>query len=267
MQPDGKTIVLTGGRGGIGTALAERLGAQGARLLIVDRAPGPGVIEADLSDPAALDRVCARIAQEPVDILINLAGLMYFGHLTGQQAGHLDAMIRVNLEAPIRLSQAVLPGMIARGRGQIVNIGSVFGALPFPHFASYSATKAGLKGFSDALRREYAGKGITVSHCAPRAVATALNSGLIPELHRRTGVVSDTPDMVADMLLAAIRDDRKSLTIGFPERLFVRLNAVLPGLIDRGLRSKRDIADRLLDTPHATPHATPGELTCKDSPD
>lgn len=252
MRLDGKTVVLTGGRGGIGAALADRLAMNGARLIIVDREPDPDGIQTDLSDPSAVDRLCARLAREPVDILINLAGLMYFGHLTDQPAAQLGAMLRVNLEAPIRLTQAVLPGMLARGRGQIVNVGSVFGALPFPHFSTYSASKAGLKGFSEALRREYAGKGITVNHIAPRAVATALNSGLIPELHRRTGVVCDTPDKVADILFASIRDDRKSVTIGFPEKLFVLLNAVFPALIDRGLNSKRDIADQLLDTQHTT---------------
>lgn len=248
MQPDGRTVVVTGGLGGIGSALVTRLRAAGAQVRVVDRANESGVIQADLSDPEAVELLCARLARERVDILVNLAGLLWFGRLPDQPPAHLEAMIRVNLEAPIRLTRAVLPGMLARGQGQIVNVGSVFGALPYPHFATYSATKAGLRGFSEALGREYAGRGISVTHVAPRAVATALNSGLIPELHRRTGVVSDSPDRVADLLFRAIRDDRKRLTIGFPERLFAALNGIAPGLIDHGVIGKRDIADALLDS-------------------
>lgn len=252
MQPDGRTVALTGGLGGIGSAVAAGLRKAGARVLIIDRVTGPDVITADLADGSSLDHICAVLGREPVDILINLAGMMYFGHTHHQAPAQLAAMLRVNLEAPIRLSQAVLPGMLERRRGQIVNIGSVFGALPFPHFASYSATKAGLKAFSEALRREYAGKGITVTHVAPRAVRTQLNSGLIPELHRRTGVVNDSPDKVAGLIIDALRNDRKSLTIGIPEGLFARLNALFPSLIDRGLAGKRDIANQLLETVQPT---------------
>lgn len=248
MQPDGKRVVLTGGQGGIGAALSARLREAGARVLVIDRQAGPGVVQADLSDGAELDRVCRDLKGEPIDILINLAGLIYFGRLPDEAAEHLAAMLRVNLEAPIRLCQAVLPGMIERGHGQIVNVGSVFGALCFPHFASYSATKAGLKGFSESLRREYMDRGISVSYVAPRAVKTPLNSGLIGELHQRTGVINDTPDEVADRIFAAIRDDKNSVTIGFPERLFVRINALFPGLVDRAVRGKRNIADELLNS-------------------
>lgn len=248
MQPEGRNIVLTGGQGGIGTVLADCLRASGANLVLVDRTPGPGVIQADLSDPDGLDVLCARLAGEPVDVLVNLAGLMYFGRLADQPPRQLAAMLRVNLEAPIRLAQAVIPGMLMRGRGQIVNVGSVFGALAFPHFTSYSASKAGLQAFSEALRREYAGKGITVTHVAPRAVKTPLNAGLIPELHRRTGVVNDSPEQAAAAIFAAMRDDRRAVILGFTERLATRLNALVPCAIDRALRAKRDIADDLLDT-------------------
>jgi len=255
MQLEGKTIVLTGGQGGIGQVLAALLRRAQARVIIIDRQPGIDTWPTDLGDEKALMALCAKLVGEPVDILINLAGLMYFGHLHDQPAGQLSTMMQVNLEVPMRLSQAVIPGMLRRRRGQIVNIGSVFGAIAFPHFAAYSATKAGLKGFSEALRREYAGKGIAVTHIAPRAVKTALNGGLIADLHSRTGVVNDSPEKVAAVIFKAIEDERKNITIGLPETIFTHLNALLPNLIDKALTDKRDIADQLLDEQKEKPLA------------
>lgn len=246
MQLKGKIIVLTGGQGGIGKILSASLRDTGAQVIVIDRQTGIDTWPTDLADEEALLDLCERLAKQHVDILINLAGLMYFGNLHQQPINQLSALIRVNLEVPIRLSQAVIPGMLKRGSGQIVNIGSVFGSLAFPHFATYSATKAGLKGFSEALRREYTGKGIAVTYIAPRAVKTALNGGIIADLHDRTGVVNDSPEKVARIILKAIKEDRKSVTIGFPETIFTKINSLLPGLIDTALLSKRNVADQLL---------------------
>lgn len=241
-----KKIVVTGGSGGIGRELVKNLQRAGAQVLIIDREAGDNVPPVDLSDSSAVNDLCMQLAQKPIDILINLAGLMYFGNLEDQSRQHLATMIKVNLETPLRLTQAVLPGMKARGSGHIVNIGSVFGSLPFPHFVTYSATKAGLKGFSDALRREVSGKGISVTHIAPRAVKTGLNSGLIADLHKRTKVVNDDPAKVAAIIFKAIIEKKKNITIGGAEGFFIKLNALCPALVDRGLSGKRDIADELL---------------------
>ncbi|MCB1539173.1 MAG: SDR family NAD(P)-dependent oxidoreductase [Rhodospirillales bacterium] len=246
MQLKGKNVVLTGGQGGIGRVLAQKLTEAEASVTVVDRGEGPSTRVCDLSNGAAVEELCAELKDGKTDILINLAGLMYFGHTQDQPAGNLEAMLRVNLQTPIRLAQAVLPGMLARGRGQIVNIGSVFGSIPFPHFTTYSATKAGMKAFSEALRREYAGRGITVTHIAPRAVKTGLNGGAIATLHARTKTVNDSPEKVATIVLEAIQSDRKCLTIGFPEKLFARINAIAPAVIDKALVSQRDIANSVL---------------------
>ncbi len=246
MQLKGKHVVLTGGKGGIGSILVSRLKDQGANVTIIDRQGGEDTLIADLSDNSSLDKICDHLSQIEVDVLINLAGLMYFGHMQDQDPDHLEAMMRVNILAPIRLAQAVLPDMLKRQSGQVVNVGSVFGSLPFPHFGVYSATKAGLKGFSDAIRREYTGRGIIVTHISPRAVKTPLNNGIIAELHARTKTVNDPPDKVADLMMRAIIQDKKNMTIGAMEGLFVKINAICPSLIDNALVSKRDIANEIL---------------------
>lgn len=252
MQLKGKQVVLTGGNGGIGTHLAGLLKQAGADVLIVDRNADHGhhTYICNLAESTPLDTLCRQLSSQPIDILINLAGMMYFGHLQEQKVEQLQTMLRVNLEVPILLSQAVIPGMLERGSGQIVNIGSVFGALPFPHFTTYSATKAGLKGFSEALRREYSGKGIDVTYIAPRAVQTPLNNGAIQTLHQRTHVTNDSPEKVAQIIARAILQKRKRVTIGQPEGIFSALNAIFPALIDRALIGKRDIADEVLSNQH-----------------
>ncbi len=253
MLLEGKTVVLTGGQGGIGSELARQIKDAGAHLIVVDRRAEPDALVADLSDSADVERLCATLAGRDVDVLINLAGLMYFGHLTLQPPQQLAAMIQVNLEQPIRLTQAVLPSMLRRHSGHIVNVGSVFGALPFPHFVSYSATKAGLKAFSEGLRREYAGKGIHVTHIAPRAVKTPFNAGPIAELHQRTRTVNDSPEQVAAAIVKAMTSGRNNLTIGLAESFYTKLNALAPALIDRALRSQRDVAEDILQKQTAQP--------------
>jgi short-subunit dehydrogenase len=170
-----------------------------------------------------------------VDILVNLAGIQYFGPLRDQSLENLWAGYVINLVAPAMLTRSVLPGMRQRRAGRIVNIGSVFGAIPFAHFVSYSSAKAGLKGFSQALRRELSGSGVAVTHIAPRAVRTALNSEQVLALADITKMNMDPPELVADRIVSAMIKGERDVVIGFPESIFVRINAVAPGLVDRAL--------------------------------
>ncbi|MBS0331195.1 MAG: SDR family NAD(P)-dependent oxidoreductase [Proteobacteria bacterium] len=237
MSLEGKSILLTGGAGGIGARLATRLTGKGARVTVLDRVAPTGsasYMRCDLATSAGQDAAC-EIAAEPWNILINLAGVQHFGPLTSQSPEQLTASYMVNLVAPVRLAQAALPAMKGAGGGQIVNVGSVFGSIAFAHFVSYSSSKAGLFAFSQALRRELAGAGIDVTHIAPRAVRTPLNSPSVMAFAKATGMRLDDPDWVADRMLQAIEARRKDVFLGFPESAFVRLNALLPRLVDRAL--------------------------------
>jgi short-subunit dehydrogenase len=141
----------------------------------------------------------------------------------------------VNLIAPVILTQAVLPKMKARGRGHIVNIGSTFGAINFAHFATYSSSKAGLQGFSEALRREIDGQGIDVTYVAPRAVKTPLNTEKVMQFAAITKMNMDSPEYVVAKIIEAISARKKDVYIGFPESLFVRINAIFPAVVDKAL--------------------------------
>jgi NAD(P)-dependent dehydrogenase (short-subunit alcohol dehydrogenase family) len=168
---EGKRIVLTGGAGGIGLPLARLLDDLGAHVTNVDRLPCPAAHVnwlTDLSDDIALTQLAKTLAVETPDMLINLAGVLAFGLHEKQDPAQLALCYRINLLVPAVLAQAVAGPMRARGSGQIVNVGSVLGAIPYPWFAAYSSSKAGLAALSQALRRELDGSGVTVTHIAPR---------------------------------------------------------------------------------------------------
>lgn len=250
MRLDEKHVVITGGRGGIGRPLAALMQQAGAQVTTTGRnAHGAGgYIRADLAAPDGLNRLCDALAQDVPDVLVNLAGINEFCAFAEQDAARIEAMIRLNLLAPMMLARAVLPGMLARKSGQIVNIGSVIGAIGLPHFAAYAASKSGLRGFSEALRRELDGSGVHVTHIAPRAVKTAMNAGRVSELNARTGAAEDEPEKVAKRIFRAVEADETNVTIGFPERFFAKVNALFPGLVDGGLAKNRRIGDELLKT-------------------
>ncbi len=251
-----KRIVLTGAGGGIGSRLATRLAAAGGRVCAVDLDPD-ALQSLQAAFPDRVHTVTAditrcgdrqRIVSETlavfggIDLLVNAAGINPFGVFAEQDEGLLEKTVNVNTVAPMLLTRAVLPEMLKQGTGQIVNIGSTFGSIGFAWFAAYSASKFALRGFSQALRRELADSGITVSYIAPRAVKTAINSPRVYDMARAVKMNMDDPDSVADRILVAIRRRRKECYIGFPESLFVRINAVLPALVDRALRRQNQVA-------------------------
>lgn len=244
----GKRVVLTGAAGGLGSLVAVRLRVAGATVIGVDRAPCPvcqEAIVADLSSAEGLDILASELAASHVDILVNLAGLQYFGLAEEQGAAGIRLGYAVNLVAPVTLALAVLPQMRARKSGQIVNIGSIMGSINYPHFATYSSAKAGLRGFSEALRREVGALGIDVTYVAPRAARTAFNSAKVREFLELVKMKADEPDDVCGAIVDAIERRRKDVFIGFPERLFVALNGVVPRLIDRGLAAQTTKARQL----------------------
>ena len=236
---DDKRVLLTGGAGALGTLVAKRMLSEGAHVTIVDRAEGTPLdasyLQGDLSTTAGIAAITEKIGAEPWDILVNLAGIQYFGPFAAQSTPNIEATYMVNLVAPSLIAHAVLPAMIARGRGQIVNIGSVFGSINFAHFVTYSSSKAGLAGLSQALRRELAGTGVGVTYIAPRAVNTPLSSESIRRFAKLINMPLDNPYVVAARIVRAIARRERDVYIGFPEAFFVRINAILPRIVDVAL--------------------------------
>jgi short-subunit dehydrogenase len=260
MNLNGSRVLLTGAAGGIGSAIAEQLAAKGARLALLGRtaaelnrlsellsAEHPAaevhVVAVDLLDAAAREHAVAQASGllGGIDLLINCAGLMSFRPFADEDPEVLERIVQLNLVAPMRLIRQVLPAMLARGSGRIVNVGSTFGSIGFAWFAAYSASKFGLRGLSESLRRELEGSGVGVTYVAPRAVKTPLNTDAVYRMARATKMPMDDPSWVAQRTIAAIEKDAKDVYLGFPEKFFARLNSFVPRVVDGGLRKQNAV--------------------------
>lgn len=227
---DGATAVVTGGSRGIGKAIAAELTKRGARVGLVAR-PSDDlnasareleavVIEADLSDRGAVPTIVARAEERlgPVDILVNNAALVRPTAALAMTDASLMEDLECNLVAPMRLVRALLPGMIGRGRGHIVNVSSGAAALSLANMTTYCASKAGLLHYTSALRSEIwqSSVGTTVlelgSVRGTSAYDTAMRDPRMNQLHsrlRRLGLLTDaTPEAVARSTAEAIERGR-----------------------------------------------------------
>ncbi|MDQ6956475.1 MAG: SDR family oxidoreductase [Mariprofundaceae bacterium] len=255
-----KRIILTGAAGGMGSLLAKALLQRGAKLAMVDAnadalqslaselSGDVYAVSADLSSAVGCAQAVETCQQDlgQVDMLINLAGLNSFSSFAEQDPAHIEMMMRVNVLAPMLLTRALLPSFLANNAGKIVNVGSVFGSIGFAWFTSYSTSKFGLRGFSESLRRELAGTDVQVSYIAPRAVKTPMNDAAVMKMGEATGMNMDEPDVIVEKIIQAIESDKKDSYFGFPESLFVRVNALLPRLVDKALAGQNKIAKTFL---------------------
>ncbi|WP_442108109.1 SDR family oxidoreductase [Pseudomonas sp. NUPR-001] len=253
-------VVLTGASGGIGLELTNQLCAQGARVLAVSRHPGaladlisryPKQLRwcsADLrTSIGRQDVVTAAWAMGGVNVLINAAGVNRFALLEQINEDMLDDLIELNLKAPLKLTRLLLPILREQPHALVVNVGSIYGSIGYPGYATYSASKFALRGFSEALRRELADTTVNVLYAAPRATRTSMNTTTVTALNQALKVGMDDPVDVARAVLDAVQNQRSELYLGWPEKLFVRLNGMLPSLVDRALRKQLPLIRRYSD--------------------
>ncbi|AZE49123.1 Oxidoreductase, short-chain dehydrogenase/reductase family [Pseudomonas chlororaphis] len=254
--------VLTGASGGIGLAIANDLCASGARVLAVARrreALAPLLarypnqlcwVGADLTFLADRHKVSsAAQAMGGINLLINAAGVNQFAMLEQLDDSDINAMLAVNVSASICLTRTLLPLLKQAESAMVVNVGSTYGSIGYPGYAVYCATKFALRGFSEALRRELADTRVGVLYVAPRATRTSMNSPAAQALNDALKSNVDDPQTVASAVIHAIAGDRRDLYLGWPERFFMRLNSLLPKLVDRGLRKQLPLIHRLSQKP------------------
>jgi short-subunit dehydrogenase len=196
MELTDSRVLVTGASTGIGHATALRLARKGARVWAAARdeqrlktlaAEHPDIVAApaDVSDNA--DRSALVEQCEPVDVLVNNAGLGWKGLVEDMPPAKVRELLDVNVLALIDLTQRVLPGMLERGRGHVVNVGSIAGYVAAPGETVYCATKFAVQGFTDGLRREVAGRGVDVTLIAPGPIKTEFMARI------RTGEPAEEP--------------------------------------------------------------------------
>lgn len=226
-----KVVVITGASSGIGRALAYAFARRAAKVVLVARrderleavqreiAPYTSdtlVIPADLSDDVQRRQVVARTLERfgRIDVLVNNAGIGLSGPLQAQPPDRVMQMLRLNLEATIRLTQLVLPYMLEHNRGYILNMGSGLGRTAMPMYTTYCATKYAIAGFSDALRRELDRTGVYVTLALPGWVRTEMLDPEMEDLVRRYGYRVGDPDQVAEQIVLGLVHGRREIILG-----------------------------------------------------
>ncbi|SEA53615.1 2-hydroxycyclohexanecarboxyl-CoA dehydrogenase [Variovorax sp. YR216] len=188
---EGKTVVVTGGGGGIGGATCRRFAREGAKVAIYDLNPEAAekvaaqireeggeamAFRCDITDRASVDAAVEATLQKlgPIDVLVNNAGWDVFKPFTKTEPAQWDKLIAINLTGALHMHHAVLPGMVARKAGRVVNIASDAARVGSSGEAVYAACKGGLVAFSKTLAREHARHNITVNVVCPGPTDTAL---------------------------------------------------------------------------------------------
>jgi NAD(P)-dependent dehydrogenase (short-subunit alcohol dehydrogenase family) len=260
-----RIALVTGASSGIGLATAQALRRDGYRVFGTSRKPMPDTADGitmlicDVIDDASVQRVVDEVLRRAgrIDLLVNNAGLGLFGGAEESSVAQVQALFDVNLFGVIRMINAVLPSMRRRGKGRIINIGSILGVIPAPYSAHYSAAKHAIEGYSESLDHEVRAFNIRVSVIEPAFVRTVFDqNGISPDsilneydgpradleaLLRDVMPKADLPDVVAAVVVRAATDasPRRRYTSGKTAQQVSILRRFAPaGIFDKTLRKQ-----------------------------
>lgn len=245
MELKGKTAIVTGANGGLGEAFVKALTKEGAKVFAGVRTPAKykaphkkiTPIAIDLSSPASIN---ASIDANPeafsnTDVLINNAGALAVGLLEELNEDEIYNALQVNLAGLIHLTKAVLPGMIERDSGYIINNASFSGYVYMPMATVYAASKAGVVAFSESLRRELDPTGVNVMHL----ITPGVDTGMLDATEDKYGDHFDTsgwdkikPDEWAEKMIDAIKKDASVVQPSGKTRLAILASRGPGGLLD-----------------------------------
>jgi short-subunit dehydrogenase len=256
-QIAGSVVAVTGGARGIGLATARALAARGARVAIGD-IDGPLAVSCardiggfgaplDVSRRASFAAFLGTVADRlgPVDVLVNNAGVLRVGAFLDEDDAWTQRQLAVNLHGVILGMKLVLPDMLARGDGHVVNVASAAAKVGVPREAVYSATKHAVLGLTDAVRQELRGSGVELSVVMPGLVRTELSAGTLDA----PGTVVLAPEDVAEAIAATLERPRFEVFVPRAYGAAAAAGALLP-------RRAREVALRAMGTERATAGVT-----------
>lgn len=244
-----KVVVITGASSGIGALTAQMLGKRGAIPILVARStdrlketaagiPGVfGMYSCDVRDAAAVKGTFAQILSTygRIDILLNNAGYGKFAFFTDMEAQEFDDMMDVNYMGIVRCTKAVLPSMLERGSGQIVNVASMAGKIGTAKSVAYTATKHAVLGFTNALRQELRGSGITISAVNPGPIATDFFKTADPsgKYEKSMARIIMTPEHVSSKIVKLMEKGKEEVDLPGLAGFGIRLYGLFPRLADK----------------------------------
>jgi short-subunit dehydrogenase len=217
----GKTVLVTGATGGLGQALVAELLPKGATLILTGRNqeslaaltdghPNVSAYAVDLGNATGRQAFLEEIIQRNIDVVINNAGYGVFESFEDTSLVTVEDMFQVNVQALIAVTHAVLPGMTTRGRGHIINIGSMAGKVATAKSSIYASTKFAVVGFSNALRLELAGSGVHVTTVNPGPIVTPFHANNGDYL-QKVGRIALKPEDLARDIVAIIGTKKREL--------------------------------------------------------
>ncbi|MEL6405754.1 MAG: SDR family NAD(P)-dependent oxidoreductase [Chloroflexota bacterium] len=252
-----KVVIITGASSGIGRSAAKIFSAQGAHTVLVARRANllaevqselqasfdtrVLTVAADVTNEDDIQNIVQATLDEfgRIDVLVNNAGIVKGGYLEEKDFANWQSIIEVNLTAVVRLTQAVLPIMKEQYSGHIVNVSSVVSFAATPGQAVYVATKSGMNGFSESLRREVADFNINVSVVMPGFTDTPMNEGRVEKIKEVAGEAGEaianfeSADYVASNVVAAVRYQKSQVTLGgVPMQIMQTLHSISPSILD-----------------------------------
>jgi len=239
--------VITGASSGLGAIFADQLAQRGLSLVLAGRdqtrltavaqrvsqtAPDVHVelVVGDLGSDAGIDALVTHLDGRVIDVLVNNAGFGTYGPFAELDAGREHELVAVNVDAPVRLTHAVLPAMLARGRGGILNVASTIAFQPGPYQATYGASKAFVLSLSQALWAETRGTGVTVTALCPGPTRTGFVDALGSDVsHTAIYRHLAAPEPVVAAGLRALDRGRAVVVPGWRYRLMATGGRLLPG--------------------------------------
>ncbi|MFT7681584.1 MAG: short-subunit dehydrogenase [Moritella dasanensis] len=261
-----KRFILTGATGGIGRCIAANLAQKGCSIILVGRdetklvalkqslamSEKHSILIADLSNTLAiqtLGKQCAAMVDDNmlIDGVINNAGINTFDSLDSRDDDAIEAELYLNLLAPMLLTKSALSW--SQKPHIILNIGSTFGSIGYPGYSTYCAAKAGLHRFSEAMQRELQGSATKILYLAPRATTTELNNANVTALNHQLGNAMDSPEVVALNVIKVLEKEHTTTWIGWPEKLFVKINQLFPALVSSSIRKQHAVIVEFMKKP------------------